>query len=87
MITSNSEKHLPDAFLRRCVFYHIPFPTPCDCGRSSKRDSGRERTFSPSKLDAALEHFVAIRELGLKKQPATAESSPGCTSCPGSIST
>jgi MoxR-like ATPase len=26
IITSNSEKHLPDAFLRRCVYYHIPFP-------------------------------------------------------------
>ena len=28
ILTSNSEKNLPDAFLRRCVFYHIPFPNP-----------------------------------------------------------
>ncbi len=26
VLTSNSEKNLPDAFVRRCVFYHIPFP-------------------------------------------------------------
>ena len=28
IITSNDEKELPDAFLRRCLFYHIEFPTP-----------------------------------------------------------
>ena len=28
VITSNSEKNLPDPFLRRCIYYHIPFPTP-----------------------------------------------------------
>jgi MoxR-like ATPase len=28
VLTSNSEKNLPDAFLRRCIYYHIPFPRP-----------------------------------------------------------
>ena len=73
IITSNSEKHLPDAFLRRCVFYHIPFPDAARLRQIVEARLGTDHTFSPSKLDAALAHFVAIRELGLKKQPATAE--------------
>lgn len=73
VITSNSEKHLPDAFLRRCVFYHIPFPDAVRLRQIVEARLGTDHTFSPSKLEAALGHFVAIRELGLKKQPATAE--------------
>ena len=73
VITSNSEKHLPDAFLRRCVFYHIQFPDTARLRQIVESRLGAEHPFSPSKLDAALAHFFAIRELGLKKQPATAE--------------
>ena len=35
VITSNNEKELPDAFLRRCVFHYIEFPDPRPCSRSS----------------------------------------------------
>jgi hypothetical protein len=35
LITSNNEKELPDAFLRRCFFHYIKFPMPRPCARSS----------------------------------------------------
>lgn len=73
VITSNSEKNLPDAFLRRCVFYHIPFPDAARLRQIVEARLGRDHEFGPAKLDAAIAHFVGIRELGLKKQPATAE--------------
>lgn len=75
VITSNSEKMLPDAFLRRCVYYHIEFP---DARRLKtiieKRVqalSGKSQTF----LDNAIELFLELREPrhGLHKKPATAE--------------
>jgi len=73
VLTSNSEKNLPDAFLRRCVFYHISFP---DSERLKQIVQGRLRfnsDFTPEMLDSAIRHFGAIRELALKKKPATAE--------------
>jgi MoxR-like ATPase len=69
IITSNSEKNLPDAFLRRCIYYHIDFP-----------DKKRLKTIVENHLgrlpfiDGALDHFLSIRkEKGLQKPPATAE--------------
>jgi MoxR-like ATPase len=73
VLTSNSEKNLPDAFLRRCVFYHIPFPGPERLRAIVAARLGDQHPFSPAQLDAAMALFSAIRELGLKKQPATAE--------------
>lgn len=73
VLTSNSEKNLPDAFLRRCVFYHIKFP---DSVRLKEIVRGRLRfnsDFTPLMLDHAIRHFEEIRELALKKKPATAE--------------
>ena len=73
ILTSNSEKNLPDAFLRRCVFYHIAFP---DRGRLKEIVQRRLRLgseFTPQMLDHALTHFEKIRDLTLKKRPATAE--------------
>jgi MoxR-like ATPase len=40
-ITSNNEKELPDAFLRRCFFHYIKFPEPTPCARSSACTSPR----------------------------------------------
>jgi MoxR-like ATPase len=73
VLTSNSEKNLPDAFLRRCVFYHISFPST-----ERLRDIVQSRlklrgTFTPQMLEYAIRHFERIRELALKKKPATAE--------------
>jgi MoxR-like ATPase len=72
VLTSNSEKNLPDAFLRRCVYYHISFPTPERLKEIVQRRL-KLSDFTPDMLDHAVAHFQEIRELGLKKQPATAE--------------
>src|SRR5476651_91900 len=71
IITSNNEKELPDAFLRRCFFHYIRFPDEATMTRivdvhfpCLKRDLLRE----------ALTTFFKIRETpGLKKKPTTAE--------------
>jgi len=73
VLTSNSEKNLPDAFLRRCVFYHIPFPEKQRLKEIVQRRLSLNAQFTPALLDRALEHFEQIRELSLKKKPATAE--------------
>lgn len=72
VLTSNSERSLPDPFLRRCIFFHISFPD-----RQRLREIVRRRLdgslLSPQRLEAALRHFEAIRRLALRKKPATAE--------------
>jgi MoxR-like ATPase len=45
-ITSNNEKELPDAFLRRCFFHYIKFPTPTRCAPSSRCTSPASRRSS-----------------------------------------
>jgi MoxR-like ATPase len=71
IITSNSEKELPDAFLRRCFFHYIRFPDP-DTMRSIV-----EVHFPGLKgrlVAEALRIFYDIREVpGLKKKPSTSE--------------
>ncbi len=77
VLTSNSEKNLPDAFLRRCVFYHIDFPDMNALKRIIKTrfkdDPDFALEFTNEFIEGALEHFNAIRKLNLKKKPATAE--------------
>lgn len=77
ILTSNSEKNLPDAFLRRCVFHHIPFPEDSALReivsrRFSDQPAGEPR-FSAGFIEKAVDHFMEIRDIGLKKKPATAE--------------
>jgi MoxR-like ATPase len=81
IITSNSEKHLPDAFLRRCIYYNIPFPdvTQAD-GRQRLTEIvlARSTQFADDHsplLAEALDFFAKLREpnSGLRKKPATAE--------------
>ncbi len=74
IMTSNSEKNLPDAFLRRCVFYHIPFP-----------EGKKMRDILESQLQNAIgdqeranlkdvqKLFNEIRQVAVRKKPATAE--------------
>jgi MoxR-like ATPase len=76
ILTSNSERDLPDAFLRRCVYYHIPFPDEAELKRIVERRLGlaelvNERTRTI--VDAAVKEFLDIRERPLDKQPATGE--------------
>ena len=73
IMTSNSEKNLPDAFLRRVIYYHIPFPEA-----ESLLDiiSGKVDQFTQEQLRIIVNHFNNIREdksLKLKYLPATAE--------------
>lgn len=73
ILTSNSEKNLPDAFLRRCVFYHISFPDVDRLKAIVQRRLNENGKFTPEMLSHAIAHFQEIRDLGLRKPPATAE--------------
>jgi MoxR-like ATPase len=73
ILTSNSEKTLPDAFLRRCVFYHLTFPSRERLIQIVQRRLGATARLSPAMVEEAVKHFERIRELGLRKRPSTAE--------------
>ncbi|MEO8451869.1 MAG: MoxR family ATPase [Gemmatimonadota bacterium] len=72
VLTSNSEKLLPDAFLRRCVYYHLPFPNRDQLVKIVKARLGDDRVRPPWVLKV-IEEFERIRTKPLKKKPATAE--------------
>ncbi len=70
-ITSNNEKELPDAFLRRCFFHYIRFP---DKETMQKIVDVHFPGLKKSLLREALEVFFEVREVpGLKKKPSTSE--------------
>ena len=75
IITSNSEKSLPDAFLRRCIFYNIPFPDPERLREIVLSHMVSFEGKTTQWLDDALDFFSKLREpsRGLEKRPATAE--------------
>lgn len=73
VMTSNSEKNLPDAFLRRCVFYHIPFPSEEHLLRIAKIQLGNETNFTDELLRELIQRFSIIRQQAVRKPPATAE--------------
>ncbi|MDJ0704168.1 MAG: MoxR family ATPase [Leptolyngbyaceae cyanobacterium MO_188.B28] len=73
IITSNSEKDLPDAFLRRCIYYHIPFPDHARLSEIVANRLGMHTGTSSEFLQAALDLFYQLRKSGLRKKPATAE--------------
>ena len=71
IITSNNEKELPDAFLRRCFFHYIQFP---DQETLAKIINVHFPKIKNNLLQSALEIFFEIREVpGLKKKPSTSE--------------
>ncbi|WP_112321470.1 AAA family ATPase [Oceanibium sediminis] len=71
IITSNNEKELPDAFLRRCFFHYIRFP---DADTLSAIVDVHFPGIKPGLVSAALEQFFEVRETpGLKKKPSTSE--------------
>ena len=71
LITSNAEKELPDAFLRRCVFHYLAFP---DRSRMNAIVAVHFPNLERNLLDAALDRFFGYRRLtGLKKPPSTSE--------------
>jgi MoxR-like ATPase len=71
VITSNNEKELPDAFLRRCFFHYIRFPDPETMSRIVEAHyPGVKKRL----VDEALRVFFDLREApGLKKRPSTSE--------------
>lgn len=76
IMTSNSEKNLPDAFLRRCVFYHIPFPDKGLLFEIVKAQIVSDRTtsaFTDTALKELIGEFENIRKKSNRKKPATAE--------------
>lgn len=71
LITSNNEKDLPDAFLRRCFFHYIQFP---DEATMKKIIDVHHPDIKSRLVSAALKRFYAVREVpGIKKKPSTSE--------------
>ncbi|MCY3828427.1 MAG: MoxR family ATPase, partial [Rhodospirillaceae bacterium] len=71
IITSNNEKELPDAFLRRCFFHYIRFP---DHETMERIVDVHHPGLKKNLLRAALKAFYDIREVpGIKKKPSTSE--------------
>jgi MoxR-like ATPase len=71
IVTSNSEKNLPDAFLRRVVYFHIPFPNDEQLLEILKV---RTVAFKDVDLKSICNYFLQLRDAGnLNKKPATAE--------------
>jgi len=71
IITSNNEKELPDAFLRRCFFHYIRFP---DRDTLEQIVNVHYPDIKANLVKEALEVFYGVREIqGLKKKPSTSE--------------
>ncbi|MFT4183803.1 MAG: MoxR family ATPase [Rhizobium sp.] len=72
IITSNNEKELPDAFLRRCFFHYIRFP---DAETLERIVEVHYPGIKQALVRAALTQFFEIRDVpGLKKKPSTSEA-------------
>ena len=72
IITSNNERELPDAFLRRCFFHYIRFP---DADTLARIVAVHYPGIKQALVSAALNRFYEIREVpGLKKKPSTSEA-------------
>lgn len=72
IVTSNSERRLPEPFLRRCVYHHIEFNEGLlrQILESRKDEFG---VLSEGLRDLAIERFLSLRRQGLRKLPSTAE--------------
>src|ERR1044072_7466702 len=71
IITSNNEKELPDAFLRRCFFHYIRFP---DADTMARIVDVHFPNIKKRLVEEALRIFFEIRDVpGLKKKPSTSE--------------
>jgi len=71
IITSNNEKELPDAFLRRCFFHYIRFPDRETMGAIV---DAHFPNLKKGLLEDALHAFYGLRDVpGLKKKPSTSE--------------
>jgi MoxR-like ATPase len=76
LITSNSERQLPDAFLRRCVFHHIEFPDKDQLAAILRAKRVDGKVIGEALVQAAAGRFLALRGAKgtrLEKEPATSE--------------
>jgi MoxR-like ATPase len=72
LITSNSERRLPEPFLRRCIFHHIKF-SPELVRRAVDARFGDFPNLPEVVREAAIERFFELRSRDIRKPPATAE--------------
>ena len=71
IITSNAEKELPDAFLRRCLFHYISFPSP---ERMREIIDAHHKNLDIDLVEAAVARFYGLRKIkGLRKKPSSSE--------------
>jgi MoxR-like ATPase len=75
ILTSNSEKSLPDAFLRRCIFFSIPFPDESRLQQIILKRLGERITADAALMRDSIAFLLALRSenVGLRKKPGTAE--------------
>ncbi len=73
IITSNSEKNLPNAFLRRCVFFHIEFPQSLLLTIAKRRLMTGDDSRYDAAIGKAIDAFMALRERATTKKPSTSE--------------
>ena len=73
VVTSNSERRLPEPFLRRCVFHHIEFTDDLIERAVAAHKQGAFPDLGDDVRKAALARFTELRGRGLTKKPATAE--------------
>lgn len=72
IMTSNSEKNLPDAFLRRCIYHNIEFPDEKKLIRILKNKIANE-TYTDDHWENLVKHFNEKREIIKRKEPSIAE--------------
>jgi MoxR-like ATPase len=75
ILTSNDEKTLPNAFLRRCIFYHIDFPDNdmlLQIARLKLNIPESDKSYDKA-LNAAIDAFVKLRDKVVNKKPGTVE--------------
>ena len=73
IMTSNSEKNLPDAFLRRCVYFHLEFPKPDELLNILLPKLPLTTWSEDTVRDVAIPHFMEIRKTRKRKKPSLAE--------------
>ena len=74
IVTSNAERRLPDAFLRRCIAHHIEHTPEQMITIARERRSELFGALAPAALEAALLRFLELQRIsGLEKQPSLAE--------------
>jgi len=73
IMTSNSEKNLPNAFLRRCVYYNIPFPDEQKLALITRQRLSIGNADYDTAISRAIEQFLNYRNQAINKKPATSE--------------